>query len=46
MSSTRPRGLTAPDVAFLAKPFDIDDVLDLVTRQACGARRMRLYAEA
>jgi CheY-like chemotaxis protein len=32
MSSTRPRGFNQPDVPFLAKPFEIDDLLDLVAR--------------
>lgn len=30
MSSTRPRSFNLPDIPFLAKPFEIDDVLSLV----------------
>ncbi len=44
MSSVRPRGLSMPDAPFLAKPFEIDDVLELVAR--CTARSsLTLYGE-
>lgn len=38
MSSTRPSAAETPDVPFLAKPFDIDDVLAFVERHARAPR--------
>jgi two-component system response regulator MtrA len=45
MSSTRPRDLSMPNVPFLAKPFEIDDVLNLVGAQSRGRVRAQLYGE-
>jgi CheY-like chemotaxis protein len=46
MSSAIPRGTIPPDVPFLAKPFDIQDVLDLVDRHARAQRLAPLWGEA
>lgn len=45
MSSARPRMLGLPDVPFLAKPFEIDDVLALVARCARPRFFAQLYGE-
>lgn len=44
MSSVRPRDLSVLDVPFLAKPFDIDDILKLVARCTTSSS-LRLYGE-
>ena len=45
MSSTRPRDLNLANVPFLAKPFEIDDVLALVERFSQGPVSAQLYGE-
>lgn len=45
MSSTRPRGLSVEQVPFLAKPFEIDDVLALVEHYSRGPVSAQLYGE-
>lgn len=46
MSSTRPKGLNLPGVPFLAKPFEIDDVLNLVAHCMREQPYAQLYGEA
>lgn len=46
MSSVRPRGPGLADVPFLAKPFDVDDLLALVARYAHTRLYGPLYGEA
>lgn len=45
MSSSRPRDLAVANVPFLAKPFEIDDVLALVEQYCGGPVRAQLYGE-
>jgi CheY-like chemotaxis protein len=45
MSSSRPRDLTTANVPFLAKPFEIDDVLALVEHYSRGPVSAQLYGE-
>ena len=45
MSSSRPRDLSMPNVPFLPKPFDIEDVLHLVATCCRGALSSQLYGE-
>jgi CheY-like chemotaxis protein len=45
MSSAHPRRLSIPNVPFLPKPFEINDVLDLVERNTVGPVQAQLYGE-
>ena len=45
MSSSRPRNPALADVPFLAKPFDLDDVLEIVARYARMRTLTPLYGE-
>jgi CheY-like chemotaxis protein len=45
MSSTRPLGFNLPEVPFLAKPFEIDDVLGLVAQCIHTPSLARLVGE-
>ncbi|HEY7779676.1 MAG TPA: response regulator [Ktedonobacterales bacterium] len=45
MSSSRPRNPALADVPFLAKPFDVDDVLEIVARYAFAPSLSPLYGE-
>jgi CheY-like chemotaxis protein len=45
MSSSRPRNPALADVPFLAKPFDVDDVLEIVARYAFAPSLTPLYGE-
>jgi CheY-like chemotaxis protein len=45
MSSAHPRRLSTPNVPFLPKPFEINDVLDLVEHNTAGPVQAQLYGE-